>query len=247
MQKGGDALLLIEEAGILEHLVVVAESFKPHATQSVKVFKREVEVAHQEVGEIEACHFKEQLVLVDGIGLIGDEEDEIGIALGFEDTGCNRVAVGEHIATALPDVAHVELAAVEPASGLYAVDNHSGHRTDIAGGVFINHGLHVGETTLAVTAIQFVETSNEDEFITVGAHGESSFGEGRVGLHLDKAVSLEGFVGGSIERVFHVGAESGVLYEVWVGEQGGPQAFGVIGFQFAEPDVGHLRLSLTHI
>ena len=107
---------------------------------------------------------------------------------------------------------------MESASGLYAVNNHSGHWTDIAGGVFLNHGLHVGETALAVAAIQLVETSNEDELITVGAHGESFLGEGRVGLHLDKAVCLEGFVGGSIERVFHVGAETGVLYKVWVGE-----------------------------
>ena len=136
---------------------------------------------------------------------------------------------------------------MKPASCLYTVDNHSGHRTDIAGGVFVNHGLHVGETALAVAAIQLVETSNEDELIAVGAHGESFLGEGCVGLHLDKAVCLEGFVGGCIEGVFHVGAEAGVLYEVWVGEQGGPLAFGVIGFQFAEPNVGHLWLSLTHV
>ena len=145
----------------MEHLVVIAESFQSQAADVVDVLKGEVEITHQEIGEIEACHLKEQLVLVDRVGLIGNEEDEFGIALWFKDAGGNGVAVGKHITAAVPDVAHVKLSAVEPASGLHTVDNHSGHLADFACGVFFYYSLHIRETALTVAAIQFVQTADE--------------------------------------------------------------------------------------
>ena len=173
LQQAGDVLLLIECAGILQGLVVVAETGQAHPAQSLDILEFHVEIAHQIVGEVEACHLEQQLVLVDGVGLVGNDKQEVGIALRLEHTGSNGIAVAEHIAAALPHIAHVELTATKLTALLDAVDNHAGHGTHRTRGVFLHHGLHVVETSLAVAHVEFAKTSNEDELIAVGAQLET--------------------------------------------------------------------------
>ena len=48
----------IELTGILQGFVIVAETAHLHEMQSVEFVNHDVEVAHDEVGEIEACQFK---------------------------------------------------------------------------------------------------------------------------------------------------------------------------------------------
>ena len=168
LEQGHDVLLLIERAGILQHFVVVAESFQAHTAEAVNVFKVEVEVANEIVGEVEAGHLKEQLVLLYGVGLIGNEQDEVGIALGLKDAGGNGVAVGEHVTAALPDIAHVELSTMETAASLHAVDDHAGHGADPTFGIFLHDGLHIAETALGITLIEFAQSADEDKLVAVG-------------------------------------------------------------------------------
>ena len=99
-------------AGILQSLVIVEESADEHAVQTVLLFNAQVKVAHQEVSEVVARHFEEQLVLVDRVGLVDEEEQEIGVSLGRQRVGARGV-IGDHGDVASrPDVAQVELPSV---------------------------------------------------------------------------------------------------------------------------------------
>ena len=70
--------------GILAGFVVAQESADEHAAQSVLVLVGDdVEVTHQEVREVILRHLVEQLVLIDGIRLVGQQEDVFRLA--FED------------------------------------------------------------------------------------------------------------------------------------------------------------------
>ena len=246
-QQPGDVLLLVECTGILEGLVVVAESAHAHAPQAFDVLELEVEIAHQVVGEVEACQLVEHLVLVDGIGFIGDDEQEVGVALGLEDAGCNGIAVAEHIGAAFPHIAHVELSTAQLPAFFYAIDDHTGNGAHLTCREFLHDGLHVVETSLAVADIEFAETIDEKELVAIGSHLESSFGKAGVGFYLVEAVGLEGLVGGGIEGILEMGAEAGVLNEIGVAEERRPLAFGIVALQAAEVVVGHLRLAFSHV
>ena len=157
----------------MQHFVVVAESFEAHAAESVDFFNVQVKITHQKIGEVETCHLEEQLVFVDRVGLVSDEQDEVGVTFGFKDAGSYRVAVGEHIATSFPHVTHVKLTAMETSSFLHTVDNHTCHGTHRTFWIFLHHGFHIAEASLTVTIVEFAKTTDKDEFVTVGSQLET--------------------------------------------------------------------------
>ena len=61
-------LVLVELACILQSLVVVSESAHHHAVHAVEFVDDDIEVAHDEVREVEARKLEEQLVLVERVG-----------------------------------------------------------------------------------------------------------------------------------------------------------------------------------
>ena len=210
--------------------------------QSAHLLNLEVEVSHEEVGEVVACQLEEQLVFVEAVGLVGNHEDERDVVLGAQLYGGYRVAVAHHHCPAAPHVAHVELAALQFASCLHAVDDHSRQFADAAVGEFLHHLVHVLQASVAVAVVQLGQSADEDELIAVGAQWEARSREFRVLPHLAHPVGLERLVGRRVKRVLHVLAEAGVLHVVRVGEQRCPLALGILFLQFRQP-----RVRLRHI
>ena len=71
----------IKLSGVLQCLVVVAETADLHGVQCAVVFNGDVEVAHHVACKVVLCKFKEQSVLVNGVGGVGYYEQEVGVAL----------------------------------------------------------------------------------------------------------------------------------------------------------------------
>ena len=91
-----NTLLLMNFPGILVCLVEEPESRDLHKVNAVGLFYLDIEIPHDEGREIEPCHLEEQLVLVERVGVIGQDEEEFLVAVGCELPGSNGVAVVEH-------------------------------------------------------------------------------------------------------------------------------------------------------
>ena len=251
--------LLMQLTGVLQGLVVVAETADAHVRRAVGILDFDVEVAHHKIGEIIASEFEKQLVLVDGVGVIGDDVEEFLVALRRKFAHSHRIAVAEHDGTPTPHVAEVELAAVQPPTLLHAVHNHSGHLREFALRKFLDQHLHIGHTAAAVAVVEFGKSIDEDEFVAILTHREAFLGNARIAANFAVAVGLESIVGRAIERVLDLFAELRRLDEIRVGEQCRPRTFGIFGFEsgnvgsgqivFATPrmkqekmviDIGHL-------
>ena len=193
---------------ILVGLVEVAQTGNLHQPHAFLSFDGDVEVAHDEAGEVEPCHLVEQLVLVHRVGRVGDDEEELGVALVAQFSGRNRVAVAEHGGSPAPHIIEVEFTAVYALARFHAVHNHAGHLADAAVGIFLHHGVHGSQASLHVAVVQLAQSAYEDEFVAVGAQGESGVGDDHIGVHFLAAVGFKRLVGGGIERVFHVHAEA---------------------------------------
>ena len=138
-----------------------------HAVQTLILIDGDVEAACQEAREVIACHLKQQLVLVYGVGLIGQDKQEAFVACGTQRVG--SCGVGSHRdVSSRPDIADVKLAAVEPASFLYALDDHTSQFTDLTLWVLLHHLFHALQTAVAVTIVQACHTVNEYELRAVG-------------------------------------------------------------------------------
>ena len=207
MRSLGHSIVGIELFGILVRLVEIAEPSDGHQVQTVVVYDIQFEVTHDEVGEVETRHLEQQLVLVERVGMVGEDKGEVGDAVGDEFPRLDGVTVVEHGGTTAPYVTEVELATMELAAFANALHNHTGHLADAALRVVLHHGVHVFHATVHVSLVQFAQTVDEDELVAVGAQGITTLGDARIARHLAVAVGLEGFVGGGIERVFHMHAK----------------------------------------
>ena len=166
--------------------------------------------------------------------MIGHYKREIDIAF-CQETACrNRVAVAHHHRTLCPHVADVKLAAMEFSSCLDPIDDHACHFGQSALGEFLHHVFHVGKTSRGITGIEFAQSADKDKLVAVVAQGESAGRYFGVALHLVKAVGLEGGVGGSIERVFKMDTDAGILLVIGVRQQYCPLAFGIIRLQLVQ-------------
>ena len=193
---------------ILVGLVEVSQAGNLHQPHAFLSFDGDVEVAHDEAGEVEPCHLVEQLVLVHRVGRVGDDEEELGVALVAQFAGRYRVAVAEHGGSPAPHIVEVEFSSVYALARFHAVHNHAGHLADAAVGIFLHYGVHGCQASLHIAVVQFAQSTYEDEFVAVGAQWESCVGDDHVGVHFLASVGFEGLVGSGIERVFHVHAEA---------------------------------------
>ena len=197
-----------------------------------------VEVAHKVVCEVEAGHLEEQFVLVDGVWMVCESEHEAAFALGSERRLLYRIAVVEHLGATVPHALHVEPAAVEPPSGLHAVDYHACQFADAALGILLYYLLHIGHAAVGIAAVELGHASDEEELVAVGTQREAFFRHSAAAFHLAVAPGAERFVGGSVERVLYVFAKLGVLDEVRVAEQSRPLAVGVGRLQLLQVAFG---------
>ena len=223
---------------VLQCLVVAEEAADAHVARTVGVFDADVEVAHHKIGEIIACEFEKQLVLVDGIGVVGDDVEEFFVALGRKFAYGHRIAVAEHDRPSTPHVAEVELAAVQPTTLFHAVYNHSSHLSEFALWEFFDQKLHIGHTAATVVVVEFGKSVDEDEFVAILTHREAFFRNARITTNLTVAVGLEGVVGGSVERVLDLFAELHRFREIGVGEQCRPLTFGIFVFEPTDVTLG---------
>ncbi len=123
----------------------------------------------------------------------------------------------------------------------HAVYDHAGQFRQTAVGEVGNERVHVGEAAVGIAIVELAQSADEHELVAVGAHGETLGGEFHIAAYFGEAVAFERIVCGGIKRVFYLHAETLVLGEIGVGEQGRPLAFGVFGLQLRHVSRRHLR------
>ena len=111
---------------------------------------------------------------------------------------------------------------------LNALDDHACQLAHLALRIFLYHLLQLLHTPVAVAIVQHAQSVDKQELIPVGTLWESCGRKFSVLLHHISLISLEGIVGSSIERIFYLLAETGVLCIIWVGYQHSPLTFGKV-------------------
>ena len=240
-------LLTVQLSGVLQSLVVVAETAYGHTMQSAYVLDGNVEVANQIAREVVTGYIEQQTVLVDRVGSVNRHVDERSVALSRQLSGGNRVAVGKHGGTSLPHIVDVELAAIQLATFAHALNYHSGEWRHTALGILLHHGAHVFNTSCGIAIIQLGQSADEYELVAVGTEGETAARNLHASLHVVVASSLEGVVCSSVERVFDVYAEACILHIIGVGQQHGQFIVRIVALQQTDIRVGCVLVALSHI
>ncbi len=161
-QVGQTAFGAMQLVGILTGFVVAEETADEHAAKTVLVLVGDnVEVAHQIVREVILRHLVEQLVLVHRVRLVGQQEHVTDVALEGQRVDLCGVAGIEHHSPSRPNVAHVELAAMQGAALLHATQNHTGHLADLALRIALDHLFHAVNATLCVALVEQTQTLDE--------------------------------------------------------------------------------------
>ena len=136
---------------------------------------------------------------------------------------------------------------MQPAPLLHTLDNHACQWCHLTLWVTLHDLFQQGDTAVAVTVVQSAQSFDEYEFRPVLSQRESLFRESGIASYRFVAVVLEGLVGGGIERVFDMFAESGVLLEIGVGQQDGPLALRMVLLQSGQTLVGLCLPALPHV
>ena len=246
-QGGHNGFLPVDTAGILQGLVIIAESAHLHAVKAAVVLDADVKVADQIAGEVETRQLEKQLVLIDRVGTIDHHEREVGVALIGELLRIDGITVGKDFRAAIPHIAQVELATMEPTASVDSIDDHTGHFAHLTLGKLLDKFFHVGHAAVGVARVEPAQTTDEQELVAIGSQGEARGGDMGVARHLRESVSLEGIVGGGIERVLKMHSLAGILGEVRIGEQHRPLALGIIGFQLLHVGLGCGMVALPAI
>ena len=220
-----DVGLLVHFRSILMGFVEESETRDFHQVDAVGIFNLDVEVPHDKGGEVEPGHLKQQLVLVERVGMVGQNEQEFFVTVGDELAGGDGVAVVEHNRTSAPYILQVEFASMEFAAGFHTVDNHARHLADAAAGIVFHHGVHVFQTSVGIIVVESAQSSDEDKLVAVGTQRETFLRNIGVAEDFLVTVGLECIVGGGVEGVLYMLAKFGVLHIVWVGEDAGPLTF----------------------
>ena len=199
-----DRGLLQHLIGVLPCFVVIVETGYSHAVDTVQIVNGDIEITDKITREVIAGHLEQQLVLPYRIGRIEQQEAERSVALIAELHLFLLVCLGQHLGTPLPEIANVEMSAVELSAGLHSVDDHSGQFGQLTLGEMSHQRVHRCETSLAVTLVETAQSTDEDELIAVLSLGEPLGRNAAVGRYLGIALSLESIVGGTIERVLYL-------------------------------------------
>ena len=181
---------------------------------AVSILHGDVEIAHEEAGEVILCKLEEQSVFVRRVRLVGYHECESGKSFVRQFAYSCRVVVGQHLRTSFPNIVKVELTALETLSFADALHYHARHLSHSALRPFLHHRVHILKTTLSVALVKLRQSAYKDKLVAVGAERESAVGYAHIATHLRVTSCLEGIVRRGIQRVFHVYAELGVLHEV---------------------------------
>ena len=240
-------LLTVQLSGVLQSLVVVAETAYSHAMHSAHVLDGYVEVANQIAREVVTGYIEQQTVLVDRVGSVNRHVYERSVALSRQLSGCYRVAVGKHGGTSLPHIVDVELAAIQLAAFAHALDNHSGERSHTTLGILLHHGAHVFNASCGIAIVQLGQSAYEDKLVAVGTEGETAARKFHASLHFVVASSLESVVCSGVERVFDVYAEACILHIIGVGQQHSQFVVRIVALQQTDIRVGCGLVALSHI
>ncbi len=237
-----DVLLLHDDAGVLACLVEVAETAHGEVVHALCIGDGQVEVAHHEAGEVVPCQLEEQLVLVERVWHVGEDEEEVRVALLGESLTGQTVSIAEGGGAAVPHVGEVELGAVQLSALLHSVYYHACHLADFALRIVLHHRLHTLQAGARVAVVESCQTLNEQEAVAVGTHGETLLRELRIAVYLLEAIRLECLVCCSVDGVLYLHTVARILGEVRVGEY--RRQFGV-GTLLLHPV--EIRLSLGRV
>ena len=174
--------------------------------------------------------------------MVSNDKREVNIPFRSELARLYRIAVAHHHTSSCPDIADVKLSAMQFPSLLNTVYNHSGEVAHFALRIFVDHRLHVVNTSLGVALVEFRHTVEEDKLVAVSSKRESLLGYLDISFHLSNAVSLKGIVCACIKRILDMNAKFSVLYEIRVGEKSRPLAVGESVFKFCYIRGCHIRL-----
>ena len=233
----------VQLACILQCLIIAQEACHHHAVDAIVLVDVQVEVAHQEVGEVVFGKFKQHLMCVDRVGLVCQHKDEACVALNGESIGTYRVGGGTLCASSAPHIAKVKASAVESASLLHTLDNHTRQFAHLTLWIFLYHRLQFVDTLFGIAFVEQCKSLHQQELVAVGTQGESLFRNGAVAFHLIVSSFVERLVGGGIHRVFDMLAKPLVFHEERVGEQFGPVALGIFLLHTCQASVGNVHLA----
>ena len=215
----------IELLGIGVGFVVRLEALDAHERDALQLGGLYVKVAHHEASEVEACHFKHQLVFVQTVGGVGQHEGKVAISFVGELDGLRRVAFG-HCAPPAPDVSRV-VAAVHQRAALFQ-PLHDGlcHFGDCLLGVLGDDVLECHHEGVAPAGIQVAHGPHKHHAGMVSATAEV--------LHVLLVGALHRvvgrchilLVGTGIERVLEMGAVEGQRLILGVAHHMGQLALG---------------------
>ena len=118
--------------------------------------------------------FVEQLILVDGVGLIGQQKHMLHIALYAQRIDTDGVG-GHTGSTPRPDISDIKLAAIELPSLTDTSDNHARQFAYLTLRIIIHHLFHVFCTSCCITLVEQAQTLDEEEFRTMLPQGKTTF------------------------------------------------------------------------
>ena len=218
-----------------------------HQVDTVGVLDLDVEIPHDEGGEIKPSHLEEQLVLIERVRMVGKDEKEFLVAVGCEFAGSDGIAVAQYGGASAPHIFQVKLPSVKLPASLHTVDDHASHLADAAAGEILHHEVHVVEASVGIIGVEAAQAPYEDKLVAVGTHGETRLRQRRVAEDLLVAVGFEGTIGRRVERVLDVLTKLGVLHIVGVGEYGGPLTLGELLFEQIDVRLRFGRVALAGV
>ena len=99
---------------------------------------------------------------------------------------------------------------------LHTTQNHTGHLADLALRELLHHLLHALRTAIGIAVVQHAQALDKEELRAVLTQRKTSLRQMGIAFHFLMAIGLEGFIGGSIQRVLDVYTKALVLSKIRV-------------------------------
>ena len=156
-----------ELMGILQCLVIAAESAHHHSADSPIRIDIDVEVAHQIAGEVVFRNIVEQLVLIHAVRRVGKHERIVGVKLRTERVDGSGIAWMFQVLSLSPDVVGCHPAALQSSALLHALYYLSCHITHLALGIILYYLAHSGHTAVGLLVVEVTQSLDKQELRAV--------------------------------------------------------------------------------
>ena len=162
-----NTLLLQEHTGILASLIKIPESIDYHMVHTIGVLNTDIEIAHQEVGEVISRHLEKQTIFIQRIRSIGKEEGKVYISLFRQSCLSNTVTLIEGNIASVPHIGKIETSTPQLATSLNPIYYHTSHLADLALRIFLHNLLHSLQTCVRISVIKSCQTFYKYKAVTI--------------------------------------------------------------------------------